>query len=197
MNENINENRNDEILTNEELEVMNNNLKNVEKITLPESLASEKIAEKLENIPQNVTEFSEAQPEKKNGKRRKRKIIFRSLSAAVAVIVAVTSVAIVKPWNKIPVKIQDSVVNQEPATPEDYTEIEKLFADYAKKYNSYQNGLRYNLNFFGATLEDGVAMDTAAPEAAVGSSSENKGSVTVQTTNKNYGETNEQVMGVC
>ena len=49
MNENINENRNDEILTNEELEVMNNNLKNVENVTLPESLAPEKIAEKLEN----------------------------------------------------------------------------------------------------------------------------------------------------
>ena len=194
MNENINENRNDEILTNEELEVMNNNLKNVENVTLPESLAPEKIAEKLENIPQNVTEFTEVAPEKK--KRKKRKALIRGLSAVAAVIVAVTSVAIVKPWNKIPVKIQDSVVNQEPATPEDYTEIEKLFADYAKKYNSYQNGLRYNLNFFGATLEDGVAMDTAAPEAAVGSSSENKGSVTVQTTNKNYGETNEQVKGV-
>lgn len=196
MNENINENRNDEILTNEELEVMNNNLKNVEKITLPESLASEKIAEKLENIPQNVTEFQEAIPEKK--KRRKRKILIRSFSAVAAVIVAVTSVAIVKPWNKIPVKIQDSVVNQEPATPEDYTEIEKLFADYAKKYNSYQNGLRYNLNFFGATMEDAV-MDNAAaaPGSATGSGySENKGSVTVQTTNKNHGETNEQVKGV-
>ena len=46
MNENINENRNDEILTNEELEVMNNNLKNVENVTLPESLTPEKIAEK-------------------------------------------------------------------------------------------------------------------------------------------------------
>lgn len=195
MNENINENRNDEILTNEELEVMNNNLKNVENVTLPESLAPEKIAEKLENIPQNVTEFTEVAPEKK--KRRKRKALIRGLSAVAAVIVAVTSVAIVKPWNKIPVKIQDSVVNQEPATPEDYTEIEKLFADYAKKYNSYQNDFRYNLNFFGATMEDAV-MDnaTAAPEAAVGSSSESKGSVTVQTTNKNYGETNEQVKGV-
>ena len=72
MNENTNENRNDEILTNEELEVMNNNLKNVENVTLPESLAPEKIAEKLENIPQNVTEFTEVAPEKK--KRRKRKI---------------------------------------------------------------------------------------------------------------------------
>ena len=194
MNENINENRNDEILTNEELEVMNNNLKNVENVTLPESLTPEKIAEKLENIPQNVTEFTEVAPEKK--KRRKRKALIRGLSAVAAVIVAVTSVAIVKPWNKIPVKIEDSIVNQEPTTPEDYTEIENLFADYAKKYNSYQNDFRYNLNFFGATLEDGVAMDTAAPEAAVGSSSENKGSVTVQTTNKNYGETNEQVKGV-
>ena len=70
MNENINENRNDEILTNEELEVMNNNLKNVENVTLPESLTPEKIAEKLENIPQNVTEFTEVAHEKK--KRRKR-----------------------------------------------------------------------------------------------------------------------------
>ena len=196
MNENTNENRNDEILTNEELEVMNKNLENVENVTLPESLAPEKIAEKLENIPQNVTEFQEVTPEKK--KRRKRKTLIRSLSAVAAAIIAVTSVAIIKPWDKIPVKIQDSVVNQEPATPEDYTEIENLFADYAKKYNSYQNGLRYNLNFFGATLEDGVVMDnaTAVPEAAVGSSSESKGSVTVQTTNKNYGETNEQVKGV-
>ncbi|MBO5433299.1 MAG: hypothetical protein J6A43_04500, partial [Clostridia bacterium] len=101
MNENINENRNDEILTNEELEVMNNNLKNVENISLPESLTPKKIAEKLENIPQNVTEFTEVAPEKK--KRRKRKALIRGLSAVAAVIVAVTSVAIVKPWNKIPV----------------------------------------------------------------------------------------------
>ena len=67
MNENINENRNDEALTAEELEAMNKKLQSVEKVSLPESLAPEKIAEKLENIPQNVTEFSEAQPEKKNG----------------------------------------------------------------------------------------------------------------------------------
>ncbi len=195
MNENINENRNDEILTNEELEVMNKNLENVENISLPESLSPEKMAERLENIPQNVTELQEIKPEKK--KRKKRKTLIRSLSAVAAAIIAVTSVAIIKPWDKIPVKIEDSVVNQEPATPEDYTEIEKLFADYAKKYSSYQNGLRYNLNFFGATMEDAV-MDNAVavPEAAVGSSSENKGSVTVQTTNKNYGETNEQVKGV-
>ncbi len=196
MNENINENRNDEILTNEELEVMNKNLRNVENISLPESLAPEKIAEKLQKIPQNVTELQEAKPEKK--KRKKRKILIRSLSAAAAVIVAVTSVAIIRPWDKIPVKIGDSVVNQEPATPEDYTEIENLFADYAKKYNDYQADFRYNLNFFGATLEDGVVLDnaTVVPEAAVGSSSENKGSVAVYTTNKNYGETNEQVQGV-
>ena len=57
MNENINENRNDEILTNEELEVMNKKLQNVENISLPESLTPEKIAEKLPDIPQNVTEF--------------------------------------------------------------------------------------------------------------------------------------------
>lgn len=196
MNENINENRNDEILTNEELEVMNKNLENVENISLPESLSPEKIAEKLENIPQNVTDLQEAKPEKK--KRKKRKILIRSLAAAAAVIVAVTSVVLIRPWDKIPVKIGDSVVNQEPATPEDYTEIENLFADYAKKYNDYQTDFRYNLNFFGATLEDGVAMDNAAaaPESAVGSSAENKGSATVQTTNKNYGETNEQVQGV-
>ena len=160
MNENINENRNDEILTNEELEVMNNNLKNVENVTLPESLAPEKIAEKLENIPQNVTEFTEVAPEKK--KRKKRKILFRSLSAAAAVIVAITSVAIVKPWNKIPVKIEDSIVNQEPATPEDYTEIEQLFADYAKKYNSYQNDFRYNLNFFRLFSISIVCADSTA-----------------------------------
>ena len=73
MNENINENRNDEILTSEELEAMNKKLQNVENITLPESLAPEKIVEKLENIPQNITEFSEVHPEKKTGKRRKRK----------------------------------------------------------------------------------------------------------------------------
>ena len=66
MNENINENRNDEILTNEELEVMNKKLQNVENISLPESLTPEKIAEKLPDIPQNVTEFQEVKPEKKN-----------------------------------------------------------------------------------------------------------------------------------
>ncbi len=196
MNENINENRNDEILTNEELEVMNKNLENVENISLPESLTPEKIAEMVENIPQNVTEFQEEKPAKK--KRKKRKILIRSLSAVAAVIIAVTSVVLIRPWDKIPVKIGDSVVNQEPATPEDYSEIENLFADYAKKYNDYQADFRYNLNFFGATMEDAVAENaTATPGSATGSVySENKGSVTVQTTNKNYGETNEQVQGV-
>ncbi len=196
MNEKNNNNSSNEILSAQELEVMNKNLQNVENISLPQGLESEKIAEKLKEIPQNVTPIDEVAPIKKN--RRKRKILFRSLSAVAAVIIAVTSVVIIRPWDKIPVKIEDSVVNQEPATPEDYSEIENLFADYAKKYSKYQTGLRYNLNFFGATLEDGVAMDnaTAAPESATGSYSENKGAVSVQTTNKNYGETNEQVQGV-
>ena len=119
-----------EFLTDEELKALDENLKKTEKIELPENLSVESIENLIKGVPQDTIPI-EAAPKKK---RNKKKIILKSISAAAAVIVAVTSVAVIRPWEKVPPKVEDSVIGNPPKQTQDYTEIEEMFAEYAKKY---------------------------------------------------------------
>ena len=203
----MNDGINFEFFTEEELNTLNENLKKTEKIALPESLSPESIKNLIEDVPQD--EISE---ESKRKKRNKKKIILKSISAAAAVIVAVTSVAVIRPWEKVPPKVEDSVIGNPPKQTQDYTEIEEMFAEYADKYQSYRvyndTTLKGFGNIFGnksdsaIMLEDAVDMNSAPPEA--GASNTGTTNVVVQNTTSynassdktQHGETNEQVQGV-
>lgn len=198
----MNNGENKENLLKEEFEKINEKLKEKENITLPESLSPESMAEKLEGMAQTGV----PKVTKKRNKRKIKKYIISSVAAAAAFLIAVTSVMIVKPWEKEPVK---PVVPTTPeATVEDYTEIETIFSDYSVKYQEYIAEQRkddvidfFTGGFFGYKAEseiiiedgfvNGAASDTAAPMAG-------SNSVVTQTTttNKEYGKTNEQVAGV-
>ena len=218
----MNDNREFELITEEELKNLDDNLKKTENIELPESLSPESIENLIKDVPQNEAPV-EAVPEKKINKK---KIVLKSISAAAAVIVAVTSVAVIRPWEKVPPKIDDSVIGNPPKHTQDYTEIEEMFAEYADKYQNYRTyTYTYNesLKGFGsvlgnksdsAALEDGIIMENAADmntgaapqaEAQSGTASvTNK--VTENSTNTSvkddaeessqHGETNEQFKGV-
>ena len=199
-----------EFLTDEELKALDENLKKTEKIELPENLSVESIENLIKGVPQDVFPI-EAAPKKK---RNKKKIILKSISAAAAVIVAVTSVAVIRPWEKVPPKVDDSVIGNPPKQTQDYTEIEEMFAEYADKYQSYRVYNDTTLKGFGSIFgnkatEDSLIMENAvdmnaAPQAEAGSNNTGTTNVVVQNTtsdnataDKNqHGETNEQVQGV-
>lgn len=200
-----------EFLTDEELKALDNNLKKTEKIELPESLSVESIENLIKDVPQDTIPIETATPKKRN----KKKIILKSISAAAAVIVAVTSVAVIRPWEKVPPKVEDSVIGNPPKQTQDYTEIEEMFAEYADKYQSYRVYNDTTLKGFGSIfgnkatedsliMEDAVDMN-AVPQAEAGSNNTGTTNVVVQNTtsynatsdNKTqHGETNEQVQGV-
>ena len=209
----MNNNREFELFTEEELKELDKKLQKTEKTELPESLSPENIEKLIKNVPQDTIPIEAAKPKKRN----KKKIILSSISAAAAVIVAVTSVAVIRPWEKVPPKVEDSIIGNPPKQTQDYTEIEEMFAEYADKYQSYRT---YNEAFtlkgfseaFGnkATddaiiLENAVDMNTAAPPMAeaegvttVVTQSNTSASLTddSKTENPKHGETNEQVQGV-
>ena len=189
---------NDKLL-NEELEKINSKLKENENITLPEGLSPDAIAEKLEGMAQ----MGVPKTVKKTSKRKLKRYVISSVATAAAFVIAVTSVMVIKPWEKDPVK--PVVPTNTEVSVEDYTEIENMFSDYSDKYKEYQRKQNFNLfgGIFGtkgddflvmedAVVDSGAATDTAAPGAGVDTES----SVTQNTTNKGYGETNEQVAGV-
>ena len=200
-----------EFLTDEELKNLDENLQKSESIELPESLSVESIENLIKDVPQDTTPIETATSKKRN----KKKIILKSISAAAAVIVAVTSVAVIRPWEKVPPKIEDSVIGNPPKQTQDYTEIEEMFAEYADKYQSYRVYNDTTLKGFGSIfgnkatedsliMEDAVDMN-AAPQAEAGASNTGTTNVVVQNTtsynatsdNKTqHGETNEQVQGV-
>lgn len=204
----MNDNRDFELFSEEELKKLDENLQKAEKTELPESLSPESIENLIKDVPQDAIPIETATPKKRN----KKKIILKSISAAAAVIVAVTSVAVIRPWEKVPPKVDDSVIGNPPKQTQDYTEIEEMFAEYADKYQSYRVYNDTTLKGFGSIfgnksdsaiqLENAVDMDTAAPEA--GSNNTGTTNVVVQnttsdnaTSDKNqHGETNEQVQGV-
>ena len=204
----MNDNRDFELFSEEELKKLDENLQKAEKTELPESLSAENIENLIKDIPQDTIPIETATPKKRN----KKKIILKSISAAAAVIVAVTSIAVIRPWEKVPPKVEDSVIGNPPKQTQDYTEIEEMFAEYADKYQSYRvyndTTLKGFGNIFGnksdsaIMLEDAVDMNSAPPEA--GASNTGTTNVVVQNTtsynassNKTqHGETNEQVQGV-
>lgn len=189
----MNDNKNFEFLTEEELKKMDENLKARENIQLPQSLSKENMAQKLKEIPQQEV-TAVAEPKKK---RNTKKIVFRTMAAAAAVIVAVTSIAIAKPWAEKPPVIKESVVGEEPKAAEDYTEIEAMFAEYAKKQKEYRQSFNYGSSkddFF--VLNESASMDMMAQSGStVAGSSENK-SAASSATGSSHGKTNEQVQGV-
>ena len=207
----MNDSINFEFFTDEELEALDKNLKKTEKIEIPEGLSTESIENLIKDVPQD-----EIPEEPKRKKRSKKKIILSSISAAAAVFIAVSSIAIIRPWeNKTPECIvQNSVIGNPPKETQDYTEIEEMFAKYADKYQNYRvyndTTLKGFGNIFGdkATddaimLENAVDMN-AAPQAEAGTGNTGTTNVVVEntvsysaTTDKNqHGETNEQVKGV-
>ena len=197
-------NKDFEFLTDEELRELDKKLQKTEDIELPESLSSEGIEALIKCVPQDVAPAVEIKPPK-----NRRKIIFSSISAAAAVIIAITSIAVIKPWeNKNPtILIQDSVIGEPPKQTQDYSEIEEMFADYAKKYERYNKYTAYSESlkgFGGVGTDDAFDMNASAPEADTesgntGFATQNSTNTIVDegtTENTRYGETNEQVKGV-
>lgn len=206
----MNDNRDFELFTEEELKELDKKLQKAEKTELPESLSPESIENLIKDVPQDEAPV-EAVPKKK---RNKKKIILSSISAAAAVIIAVTSVAVIRPWEtKTPDPVvNDSVIGNPPKETQDYTEIEELFAGYADKYKAYRAYNNVTLKGFGSVFgnksdsaieEDAVDMDAAAPQAESYSTGTTNVAVQSTTTSDNatadknqHGETNEQVQGV-
>lgn len=207
----MNENKDFEFLSEEELKKLDKGLKDFEKIELPEGLSPEKIQEKIDAVPQ-LTAKAEEKPKKK---RNKKKIILSTISAAAAVIVAVTSVMILAPWeNTPPPQPQQSVVGDEPQNAEDYAEIEKLFAKYAKNYKSrivhYNGAFDFDKGAMEIITDDALQENISAQMGEGSAANINKApAVTnkaptatspveegVQDEESRFGETNEQVAGV-
>jgi len=213
----MNDNREFEFLTEEEIKKLDENLQKTEKTELPESLSPESIENLIKDVPQDAIPIETAKPKKRN----KKKIILSSISAAAAVIVAVTSVAVIRPWEKVPPKVNDSVIGDPPKQTQDYTEIEEMFAGYANKYQSYRVYNETTLKGFGSIfgnkatedaiiMENAVDMNMSAGAPMADAESGNTGVTTVVTqsnTSSNltddvktesiqHGETNEQVKGV-
>lgn len=211
----MNDNREFELITEEELGELDEKLQKAENIEIPESLSPESIEKLIKDVPQDAIPIETAKPKK----RSKKKIILKSISVAAAVIVAVTSIAVIRPWEKIPPKVEDSVIGNPPKKTQDYTEIEEMFAEYADKYHNYRVYNDTTLKGFGgifgnksdsAILEDGIVMEyaadmeAAAPQAEAESGNTGATNVVVQNTTSDnatsdenkHGETNEQVQGV-
>lgn len=188
---------------NEEFGKINEKLKERENITLPDTLSPENIARQLEGVPQTGL----PKEVKRTSKRKIKKYIISSVATAAAFIIAVTSVMVIKPWEKEPVK------PVAPANPtvnaEDYTEIENMFSDYSDKYQKYlvKQGVDDIFHFFSGgyfeykgsdaiVMEDALVMNGAASDTAAPQAGANSGVVQNTTTNKDFGKTNEQVEGV-
>lgn len=176
-------NNENEVLTNEEREQLNNRLLQAEKLELPQSLSTENI-EKLINDNSNIV------PIATNKKKSSRKKWGWIASVAAMLVVAFTSLAFIQPWQKIPVKN-----NEEPEDVQqvqyDYSEIEGMFTQYAKEYKrvTFREGLTgiftESFKYEYAVVEDSAASlnGGAAPSATTG-------------VGASHGETNEQVEGV-
>ncbi len=213
----MNENKDFELLTEEEIKALDEKLQKSENTELPESLSPQNIENLIKDVPQEIVPVETEKPRKRN----KKKAILSAISAAAAVVVAVTSIAVVKPWeNKTP-EIKDSVTGEPQKQSADYAEIEEMFAEYADKYQNYRVYNDTTLKGFGSIfgnksdsaieneiiMEYAVDMDAAPPMANSPSGAEGVTNVVTESLNdsisdatvsqKNeYGETNEQVKGV-
>lgn len=191
-NENINENIKEEVLTDEESTEINNKLKNAEDISLPESLS----AENIENAIKNIDPFGENASPDAPKKRNKKKILLRSMSAAAAIILAFTSVMVIKPWERFSYeKGTDFTPNS--VKVQDYSEIENMFAGYVRKYQKYQNSFSF-VDTIGDFLPFGASTDIMAKgeEIRTETAVNTAGVSQDYTGNNSHGETNTQVKGV-
>lgn len=175
---------NNEVFSAEELERLNGILKENEKIILPESLFAENVEKML--CEKSTFESEGAAVEKtKSGKksRASRKKLFMRIIAAAAVLVFVfTSMITLKPWEREkPVASDDKGTASAENVKRDYTELQKLFVGYSKRYKIYNNVFFDIFNGgFGAKGEDIAASDL----------------VNNSTGGMVHGQTNEQVKGV-
>lgn len=174
---------NTEIFSEEELSEMNKKLKSVEDVTLPENLKAEKIKELIDSD----TEKSEVIH--LSSRKRKNRRLLKAISVCAACAVAVTSLAIARPWAKIPPKVDESVKGEEPIKIEDYTEIENMFLEFSKNYKKSQFSFS-GIGGASADKSESVVNGSSSFDAATGTGSTN------QTSSSNHGTTNEQVEGV-
>ncbi len=210
-NENLNE-----ILTQEEVTEIDERLKQNEDITLPESLSPENMAEKLKSVKQFVPETQKAEPKKRNKKR----IILSTIATAAALVIAFTSVMLVKPWQTEPPIKNGGDISNIPVKVQDYSEIEAKFAEYSVNYQKYQQQVKTQTVWnsiinFGAKADDAIlegdmvvgdaANSTGAPELYgdykytndTASPTQPQAAATQKNEeNAEHGETNEQVKGV-
>lgn len=200
-----------EVFTAEELEKMNNELKNHEGEgkTLPESLKKENIEKLIADVPQAEENETKEEKEIRTKKKRDSRLAVKVLAFAAAFAIVFTSLITVKPWRYTTshIKRQNKPIPVKPV--EDYTEIETLFANYVEKYQkAYANRKSYGLSgiFNMKSSSAGMAIDeasaeTAAPGAAPGAANATAAAAPADdgssaANEKNYGKTNEQVEGV-
>lgn len=202
----MSENLNNEIFTQEELNELNEKLRNTENINLPESLKPENMASQLE---EEAVWLPEAKQKKKKSFKKK---VYSLVAMAAAFAIVFTSVMLIKPWKKTDTPpLNDAQPPVVDSRPQDYSIIESKFSDYASKYQSYTArykfyGLVDDALNFGAKAEDAVMQEnaTAAPgtnvivqnSSADRLQSSTSGSDTKGTGQSSHGETNEQVKGV-
>lgn len=172
---------NKEVFSEEELSEMNRKIKSVEDVTLPENLKPEKIKELIDSDTEKskVIHLS--------ARKRKNRKLLKAISVCAACAVAVTSLAIARPWVKIPSEVNNSVTGEESKKIEEYTEIENMFLRFSKNYKKSKFSFS---GISGATKDEAAVNGSESFDSATGSSSANI------TNTSNHGTTNEQVEGV-
>lgn len=187
-----------EIFTEEELSSMNEKLKKQENTELPESLKPENIEKMLGNDPHAWVndQMNEAKA------RKKRHTITFAASVAAILVVSLISSAIINhgrlmnyflektsDQKELTTLLKDDIVDRdEESAVSDYEEIEKMFLEYADKYDRYYRDcvFEYDEEIF---VEDGAV-------GGMGQDVNSNTSWVPESDKGEYGETNEQVQGV-
>ena len=190
------ENKDFEVLTQDECAELDDKLKSVEDVTLPESLSTESMEEMLRSIPQK-----EKSKGIKNGRKKANIKVLKRIVASAAVLAVVIGTVVISPWNRIPPKVTDSDTSAPPVVVEDYSHIENLFAEYSEKHKTYHT---YGGNI-GTTIFNGLGVDSAIKEESMQDSNVNTNAAPtlkgdsesfLEYAADDYGQTNEQVQGV-
>lgn len=182
-------NNDNEVFSVEELNSLNEKLKENENISLPQSLSTQKIENKLNN----QTQFIPLRTEKK---KFNKKHLQRIVAMAASLVIVFTSLMITKPWEE---KSKPVSSENNAGQADDYSEIENMFADYAEKYK--KASAKNNTYTLYDNLIDGISSDKSAVEEGafenVGSTSTGSAANAASTgKGNNFGKTNEQVNGV-
>lgn len=179
-------NNDNEVFSVEELNNLNEKLKENENISLPQGLSAQKIENKLKN----QTQFIPLRTEKK---KINKKRLQRFIAMAASIVIVFTSLMVAKPWQD---KNKPVAPTNNNAKTEDYSEIENMFAAYADEYKKqYVKDSLYGVyeeisdsigtKADSAVDEEGIVLNSAAAPTATGSSN-----------SSDFGKTNEQVQGV-